>query len=241
VRLGRVIEPLLAGGASLLAAGLAFFALPANAAAPYDRDGALQPFEYTRHASRVSSGRPLYMYVDRDFDENERQHVVSAIRQWNYVLNGLVRIEARMLPDNVTTNDIAKIKRAGGWIVAKVDSRHPVAHRGEGERALAVTTGGNNGGFVYVISDRIGGRDLTGVIMHEFGHVLGAGHDQVGLMAPVYNATAARCIDFDAANLVAQSQRISVRDMNWCQGPGRSPGPMNGERYRSGAALNGWQ
>ena len=59
-------------------------------------------------------------------------------------------------------------------------------------------TTGNRGGFVYVISDRIGQRDLTGVVMHEFGHVLGAGHDGAGLMAPVYNAAMGRCIDQDA-------------------------------------------
>ena len=87
--------------------------------------------------------------------------------------------------------------------MARVDSRHPMARQGEGTHALAVTTG-NRGGFVYVISDRIGQRDLTGVIMHEFGHVLGAGHDGYGLMAPVYNAAMGRCIDREAVALVAR-------------------------------------
>jgi hypothetical protein len=101
--------------------------------------------------------------------------------------------------------------------VAKVDSSHPITRQGEGRQALAVTVGGSGGGFVYVIGDRIGGRDLTGVVMHEFGHVLGAGHDGHGLMAPVYNANNGRCIDRDAAVLVANAQRLPLAQMNWCE------------------------
>ena len=147
----------------------------------------------------------------------ERQRIVSAMRQWNYVLNGFVRFTAKLLPDDPSSQEIAQIRRSGGWIVAKVDSSHPITRQGEGRQALAVTVGGSGGGFVYVIGDRIGGRDLTGVVMHEFGHVLGAGHDGHGLMAPVYNANNGRCIDRDAAVLVANAQRLPLAQMNWCE------------------------
>ena len=49
--------------------------------------------------------------------------------------------------------------------------------------------------------------DFRRLVMHEFGHVLGAGHDRSGLMAPVYNAAGARCIDYEAVSLVAQAQQ----------------------------------
>src|SRR5207237_8088229 len=113
---------------------------------------------------------------------------------------------------------VAQIKRSGGWVVARVDSRHPMARHGEGTHALAVTTGGR-GGLVYVISDRIGQRDLTGVIMHEFGHVLGAGHNSSGLMAPVYNSTMGRCIDRQAVALVASVYRLPPGRLKRCLGP----------------------
>ncbi len=202
-----------------MAAGVVLYATAASAASPREREA--PPFQYTSHPTTVAANtRVIPMFVDRDFDDNERDHIVRALRQWNYVLNGFVRFDPRMLPDEPTRQSLLQIRRAGGWVVAKVDSRHPIAQHGEGERALAVTvTGGRDGGFVYVIGDRIGGRDLTGVVMHEFGHVLGAGHDGSGLMAPVYNAVASRCIDYQAVAMVAQVNRLSMRDLNWCETP----------------------
>ncbi len=212
MRLPRLIAMLLASGFALLAVAILVSAVPASAAT-------MGGWRYTDHAAPATSGRTIDLYVDRDFDNYERGRIVAAMRQWNYVLNGFVRFHARTLPDNPTRAMLARIKRSGGWVVARVDSRHPMARQGEGVNALAVTAGGN-GGFVYVISDRIGQRDLTGVVMHEFGHVLGAGHGGSGLMAPVYNPAMGRCIDREAVALVASVHRLPLGRLNWCVGPG---------------------
>lgn len=212
MRLPRLIAMLLASGLALLLAAILLSVIPANAAT-------MGGWRYTDRAAPATAGRSIELYVDRDFDDYERGRIVAAMRQWNYVLNGFVRFHARTLPDNPTRGMLAQIKRSGGWIVARVDSRHPMARQGEGVNALAVTAGGN-GGFVYVISDRIGQRDLTGVIMHEFGHVLGAGHGGSGLMAPVYNPAMGRCIDREAVALVASVHRLPLDRLNWCVGPG---------------------
>jgi hypothetical protein len=202
---------LLASGFALLAAAIVLSAIPASAAT---MDG----WRYTDRAAPATRGRTVDLYVDRDFDDYERGRIVAAMRQWNYVLNGFVRFHARTLPANPTRALLGQIRRSGGWVVARVDSRHPVARQGEGANALAVTVGGQ-GGFVYVISDRIGHRDLTGVVMHEFGHVLGAGHDGSGLMAPVYSQAMGRCIDREAVALVAAVHRLPLARLNWCVGP----------------------
>ena len=177
MRLGRVNAALLVGGLVLLAVGLALYSYPADA---QSRTAALAPADYTDRPARAATGRILNFYVDHDFDSRERDRIVSALRQWNHVLNGMIRLEAKLLPQDVSVADLQRLKRSGGWLVLRVDSRHRIAHSGEGKDALAVTVGGSGGGVVYVISDRLGGRDLSGVMMHEFGHVLGAGHGQHG-------------------------------------------------------------
>jgi hypothetical protein len=229
LRLPRLIAMLLASGFALLVAAILLSVVPASAAT-------MGGWHYTDHAAPATTGRTIDLFVDGDFDDYERGRIVSAMRQWNYVLNGFVRFHARTLPDNPTREMLSRIKRSGGWVVARVDSRHPIAHQGEGANALAVTAGGQ-GGFVYVISDRIGQRDLTGVLMHEFGHVLGAGHGGSGLMAPVYNSTMGRCIDREAVALVASVHRLPLDRLNWCVGPGgggaRSPtAPFPNAAYR---------
>lgn len=228
MRLPRVIAVLLASGVSFLIVAVA---LSAYAASPYGQDDryannngyARQPlpaYQYTDHAQPASTGRTVALHIDADFPDAQRQAIVSAMRQWNYVLNGHVQFRAHLLPQNTNANEIARLRRGGAWIVALVDSRHPIAQQGEGAHALAVTVGNGHDGFVYVIRDRIGGRDLAGVVMHEFGHVLGAGHDHAGLMAPVYNAAAARCIDHDAVAMVANAQRVPLQRLNWCEPTG---------------------
>jgi hypothetical protein len=221
---------LLAGGFFLLAAALLLSTQPVSAATP------MGGWRYTDNASPVSIGRVVSLHVDRDFDDLERQRIVSAMRQWNYVLNGFVQFRATYLPNDPTPAMLAQIRRSGGWVVARVDSRHPIAQQGEGRQALAVTAGGR-GGFVYVISDRIGQRDLTGVIMHELGHVLGAGHDErSGLMAPVYSSAMGRCIDRESVGLVAQALRLPLNRLNWCIGPAdpnRTPMVRGPTQYRT--------
>ena len=240
MRLARVIAILVASGIALL---IAAFAMSAYAASPYGQDDRyasnngyarqpLPPYQYTDHAQPASSGRVVTLYIDGDFPEHHREAIVSAMRQWNYVLNGYVQFRAHVLPEGTNSQDIARLRRNGAWIVALVDSSHPIAQHGEGAHALAVTVGNGHDGFVYVIGDRIGGRDLAGVVMHEFGHVLGAGHDQAGLMAPVYSAAAARCIDHDAVAMVANAQHVPLQRLNWCEPTGYDP------RYQPRSASN---
>lgn len=219
MRLPRLIVMLLTSGFALLVAALFLSTVPAGAATERAAASSMDGYRYTDHATQASTGRTIPLYVDRDFDDRERQRIISAMRQWNYALNGYVQFRATLLPDDPSPAMLAQLKRSGAWIVARVDSRHPIAHQGEGRQALAVTAGGR-GGFVYVISDRIGRRDLGGVVMHEFGHVLGAGHDGSGLMAPIYTPAMGRCIDRDAVALVARAQRLPFNQLNWCLGPG---------------------
>jgi len=218
MRFARLIAMLLGSGFALLAIALFLASLPVSARERDDVDDGLAADGYTDHLSRATATRILDLYVARDFDIPDRRYILAAVRQSNYALNGFVRFRTSLLPQDVPSRMIAEIKRTGGWIVARVDSSHPVTQTGEGRHALALTVGDRHTGFVYVISDRIGGRRLTGVVLHELGHVLGAGHDSAGLMAPVYSAVASRCIDHDAIAMVAEAQRLPLPQLNWCAG-----------------------
>jgi len=214
----RLVLALLLSGFGLLAAALVLSSPSANAAV--GRDPAPDVYRYTDHPTRASTGRILQIYVDGDFNEGERQRIASAIKQWNHVLNGTLRLQAELLP-NASPRVLAQIRRSGAWFVARVDSNHTVARLPEARQAMALTVGGSGGGIVYVIGDRFPAGELTAVMLHEFGHVLGAGHDDRGhLMASVYDRRNGHCIDRGAAAMVAAAQRIPVSRFNWCVGPG---------------------
>jgi hypothetical protein len=223
VRLARLVASLVISGLALLMVGIALSLTPARAAnsaaaRDYGRNYDTSTYRYTDKPAAAASSRTLIIYVDRDFDPAERERIGLALQQWNHVLNGLVRLRPTLLPPDPSSQTLAQIRRSGAWIVAKVDSRHPAARE---RTALAMTVGGRGGGFVYVIGDRFATRDLTAVLLHEFGHVLGAGHDPHGhLMAPVYDRSNGHCIDRGAAAMVASAQHLPLNQLNWCVGPG---------------------
>jgi hypothetical protein len=225
VRLARLVASLVVSGLALLVVGIVLSFTPAraaNSAAPrdYGRNYDTSAYRYTdKPAPAAAAGsRTLTVYVDRDFDPAERERIGLALQQWNHVLNGLVRLRPTLLPPDPSSQTLAQIRRSGAWIVAKVDSRHLAARE---RTALAMTVGGRGGGFVYVIADRFTTRDLTAVLLHEVGHVLGAGHDPHGhLMAPVYDRSNGHCIERGAAAMVAAAQHLPLSQLNWCVGPG---------------------
>jgi hypothetical protein len=218
VRLARLVTRLVASGLALLAAATVLSHGAAHAATGTPPDD-VSTYRYTDKPSAAAMGvRTLTIYVDRDFDAAAREHIGLALQQWNHVLNGFVQLRPALLPSDPSDRMLAQLRRSGAWIVLKVDSRHPAARD---RIAMAVTLGGRGGGFVYVIADRFDMRDFTAVMLHEMGHVLGAGHDPSGhLMAPVYDRSNGHCIDRGAVAMVATAQRLPLGQLNWCVGPG---------------------
>ena len=70
---------------------------------------------------------------------------------------------------------------------------------------------------MIVYLDRVGTRDLGGVVMHELGHVLGLAHGERGLMAAHYHPTDQRCVDKATITAVAAQRRLAVNQLNWCE------------------------
>jgi hypothetical protein len=197
--------------ASLLAPGI----LPAQA-------GDLHYTANTAPAAASSAPRWIELRIDPAFDLRDRARILKAINEWNYALNGQLRFEVSTAPFDPAIRP-ATNGAAGGWAIQRVDSRHEVIRAPAYAKALAVTVGYGRNGNVFVVSDRLGRRDLTGIMLHEFGHVLGARHDDHGrLMSPYYVGGKQDCIDRAAAGAVATSQKLAAGAMNWC-GNGREP------------------
>ena len=83
---------------------------------------------------------------------------------------------------------------------------------------------GENATHMVVLTDHFGTLPLHGVLLHEFGHALGARHVMVpSLMFPYAGLVPftghlqADCVDFVTADQVATYHHISLQNMNYCQ------------------------
>lgn len=136
VRFGRWVVGLVLSGLAFLASAMVLSVLPANAAngpaelreqAPRqqasrgDQPSALR---YTDHAAPAVPRRVVSLLVDRDFSDVERERIALAVRQWNIALNGFIQFRLGLLAPNPQPQTLAQIRRSGGWVLARIDSRH---------------------------------------------------------------------------------------------------------------------
>ena len=191
------------------------------------RDGSEQPcaagaIQYTNVPPQDVPSRVVPVRIDRAFNLHERAKIFRAVNEWNVVLNGQVRLDLSPEDFDATAYTSLGARRPDGWVVAKADSRHPMIGDTKLNRALAVTLGTRKA-LILVVTDRLGSRDLGGIMMHEFGHALGVGHDSSSkLMHPYYTGDKQRCIDKGTVRAVAAKQGLDFERLNWCAGAGET-------------------
>ena len=209
---------LTAAFALMIGAGAALVFAASSAGARDPPEAArLQDPGYAASAIHVAV---IPLHIDRTFPAAERDHILSAIDQWNNVMNGTMRFDIAPDAYDFTTYAAGPLRAARAWVIARVDSHHPLIDNPTFHRALAVSVGVRSG-VIYIVHDRIGRRDLTGIVMHELGHVLGLRHDAGGrLMSPYATKDAQKCIDKGTVRALALAHGFDLEVFNWCVGPG---------------------
>jgi hypothetical protein len=167
-----------------------------------------QPAIYTAHPVRPSVTRIVPVRLGDGFSPVQRSEIIQAVREWNQVLNGFGRLE--VVSDGAPA--------AGAWHLRAVSGAAQSAEPGHSLQTLAFTQPLQaGGGTVLIYTDRVGSFDLTTVIRHELGHVLGLRHDtHGGVMAARYTDITENCIGRQTAAAVAAVWRLAPEDLNWC-------------------------
>lgn len=169
---------------------------------------------------------PLKVYkvwVDKTFSSEDRASILDAINQWNYSLNGYVLIVVESYDFDMEMDVIRTVMRGGGWIVLKIESSSPLVGAKDGppvggKQYYTLAWVNKIGGYkMYMVRDRVCTECVTGVALHEIGHLLGSEHDDVLLMQPHYNWAEYRCVDYAAVKRVAAYQHLDVGRLNYCK------------------------
>jgi len=177
-----------------------------------------KPFHYIRNGGYSSLAlKEIPVYIDKDFGEMDRVSIDDAVRQWNFAMNGYVRLEVQSEPFDMQIDIIRKCLSGGCWMLMKVDSNNPMVSGIDvipgSTLAWANDLGGNR---IFFVRDRMKNEWVTGIALHEMGHLLGAAHDDVYLMQPHYHWQDYRCVDYQALKRVAEARHIPLDKLNYC-------------------------
>lgn len=188
----------------------------------------------TEVPSRPDSYREFPIYLDKSFTDGEEGKFEQVIQEWNYVLNHqmLVTLEKdKFSHDDVDTIEALLEKHATlqeGFIVIGVNTLDDELGERLDNGALAfVNNLGRKAQFMVVFRDRLfgekdhGHKDARKVLLHEFGHALGANHVNTdSLMFPYYGSGhQLDCVDKITAAQVATYWNLKLEKLNFCPTP----------------------
>jgi hypothetical protein len=164
---------------------------------------------YTSHAGATVRSEVFSLIGADTFSLYERAKILRAVNEWNVALNGFIRFE--IVPERGTPSTGAREH----WVITSKQGTHST---GSSTALAAVYSAPGIGGVVDIYVQRIGRRDLGGVVMHELGHVLGLGHSGRGsLMAAQYHPTSLRYVDKATVATVAAKRGLPLAQLNWCE------------------------
>jgi hypothetical protein len=182
----------------------------------------VKPFHYINQGTYTTIPiKTINIWIDKDFGGEDQLSIDNAIAQWNYALNGYIHLNVVSTKFDMEPEIIKTVLNGGGWLLLKIQEPNPMIDDGPTDNgnpkyytlAWANAIGGNR---VYFIRNRLKNEWMTGVTLHEIGHLLGAEHDKVYLMQPHFNWEDYRCVDYEALKRVATYQQLPFNRLNYC-------------------------
>jgi hypothetical protein len=166
--------------------------------------------------------RVIPIWIDKDFGAADDVAIQDALDQWSYALNGYIQFDVKSTQFNMSQDSVLRDVQTGkAWVFLKVDSqnefiKHQDTSNGRQMHIVLACADQIGGHTLYVVRDRITNSQVTGIIMHEVGHLLGANHVPGSLMAPAFEEDSTRCVDLITLQQVAYYQHLDYHRMNYC-------------------------
>lgn len=175
----------------------------------------ISPVQYTMHEN-LEVGRTIGIWIDKRLI-SERLEIEQAIGTWNYALNGNIKLRVESWDFDMENGSIMTSIRENGWLVMGIEEGNrlipPVKDGGYRVLGFADMVGGSHLYYVMSPNDK---RKVFGTMLHEIGHLLGAGHNGERLMNPYYSPWKYGCIDKGTIEMVGKYRGLDIDKMNWC-------------------------
>lgn len=204
---------------------LVFFACMLDACGPmWGNMRPLEPARYTQIQQYAGTPRKIIpVVVDKNFSTEDQKSIDDSISAWNYVLNGYLVMKVESWAFDMEIPVLKSVISRHGLVIMKVDSSSPLIPEKAKGKGMTLAWANDIGGTkIWAIRDRFETPDLFPIMLHELGHILGAGHEEDKpefsgyLMYPHYSRGTYNCVDGRAMKKVAEFQMLIPDRLNYC-------------------------